>query len=106
MIVFDSVTKKYKNGTVALNDVSFAIGARELVVITGQSGAGKTTLMRSMIRDIDIDAGKIVIDGDDIAQIPPRNIPLLRRKIGVVFQDFKILVDRTVAENIDLSLAS
>lgn len=104
MIVFDSVTKKYKNGTVALNDVSFAIGARELVVITGQSGAGKTTLMRSMIRDIDIDAGKIVIDGDDIAQIPPRNIPLLRRKIGVVFQDFKILVDRTVAENIDLSL--
>lgn len=104
MIVFDSVTKKYKNGTVALSDVSFAIGEGEFVVVEGHTGSGKTSLMRTMIRDIDIDSGKIVIDGDDILAIPQKNIPLLRRKIGIVFQDFKLLSDRTVAENIDLAL--
>lgn len=104
MIVFDSVTKKYKNGTVALSDVSFAIGEGEFVVVEGHTGSGKTSLMRTMIRDIDIDSGKIVIDGDDILAIPQKNIPLLRRKIGVVFQDFKLLNDRTIAENIDLAL--
>jgi cell division transport system ATP-binding protein len=104
MIVFDSVTKKYKNGTLALDNVSFAIGEGEFVVIEGASGAGKTSLMRGIIRDIDIDQGKIVIDGDNIKSIPDKNIPLLRRKVGVVFQDFKLLSDRTIAENIDLAL--
>lgn len=104
MIVFDSVTKKHKNGTVALDNVSFAIGEGEFVVVEGHTGSGKTSLMRSMIRDMDISSGKIVIDGDDIQAIPAKNIPLLRRKVGVVFQDFKLLTDRTVAENIDLAL--
>lgn len=104
MIVFDSVTKKYKNGVIALDNVSFAIGEGEFVVLEGESGAGKTTLMRSIIRDVGIDHGKIVIDGDDIKAIPDKNIPLLRRKVGVVFQDFKLLSDRTIAENIDLAL--
>lgn len=104
MIVFDQVTKKYGNGTVALKEVSFAVGAGEFIIIEGESGAGKTTLMRTIIRDVEIDSGKIVIDGDDIGKIPPKNIPLLRRKVGVVFQDFKLLFDRTIAENIDLAL--
>lgn len=104
MIVFDQVTKKYGNGTVALDSVTYAVGAGEFVVIEGESGSGKTTLMRTIIRDIEIDSGKIVVDGDDIREIPKKNIPLLRRKVGVVFQDFKLLSDRTVAENIDLAL--
>lgn len=104
MIVFESVTKKFKNGTVALDNVSFAIDEGEFVVVEGHTGSGKTTLMRSMIRDIDIDSGIISVDGDDISAIPKKNIPLLRRKIGVVFQDFKLLTDRTIAENIDLAL--
>ena len=104
MIVFDQVTIRFGNGTIALDDVSFAIGAGEFVVIEGASGAGKTSLMRVMIKDIIPVKGKVVIDGDDVSRIGPKNIPLLRRKVGVVFQDFKILFDRTVAENIDLAL--
>ncbi len=104
MIVFDQVTVTFGNGTTALDGVSFAIGAGEFVVVEGSSGAGKTSLMRTIIKDLIPTHGKIVVDGDNLAQISPRNIPLLRRKIGVVFQDFKILFDRTVAENIDLAL--
>lgn len=104
MIVFDQVTVRFGNGTRALSHVSFALGAGEFVVIEGPSGAGKTTLMRSLIKDVVPIEGKIVVDGDDLARIPPRNIPLLRRKVGVVFQDFKLLADRTVGENIDIAL--
>src|SRR3989339_1417545 len=104
MIVFDEVTKVFGNGTKALDNVSFAIGAGELVILEGDSGAGKTTLVRTMLKEFPITRGKIIIDGDDIAKISTRNLPLLRRKIGVVFQDFKILYDRTVSENIELAL--
>ena len=104
MLIFDEVTKLYKNGTRALDEVNFAIGAGEFVVIEGHSGAGKTTIIKTTIKEIEIDKGKIIFDGDDLGKIPKNNIPLLRRKIGVVFQDFKILFDRTVAENIDLAL--
>ncbi len=104
MIVFDHVTKKYGNGTVALDDVSFAVGAGEFVVVEGKSGAGKSTLGKAIIKEVAIDQGKIVIDGDDIAAIPAKNIPLLRRKVGTIFQDFKLLPDRTVSENVDLAL--
>src|SRR3989339_2034847 len=104
MIVFDQVTIRFGNGTEALSNVSFAIGEDEFVVVEGASGAGKTSLMRSLIKDIVPTHGKIVIDGDDLAKISAKNLPLLRRKVGVVFQDFKLLFDRTVAENIDLAL--
>jgi cell division transport system ATP-binding protein len=104
MIVFDHVTKKYGNGTVALDDICFALGEGEFVVVEGKSGAGKSTLGKAMIKEVTIDAGKIVIDGDDLAAIPTKNIPLLRRKVGTIFQDFKLLPDRTVAENVDLAL--
>jgi len=104
MIVFDNVTITFGNGTQALSAVSFAIGVGEFVVVEGHSGAGKTSLMRAVIKDLPISQGKIVIEGDDLAKISPKNLPLLRRKISVVFQDFKLLMDRTVAENIDLAL--
>ncbi len=104
MIVFTNVTKKYGNGTVALNDVSFAVEPGEFVIVEGASGAGKTSVMRAMIRDFTPSSGVIEIDGINLATLKSRDIPLLRRKIGVVFQDFKLLMDRTVAENIDLAL--
>lgn len=104
MIVFDNVTITFGNGTKGLKDVSFAIGAGEFVIVEGHSGAGKTSLMRAVIKDLPIFQGKIVIEGDDLAKISPKNLPLLRRKISVVFQDFKLLMDRTIAENIDLAL--
>lgn len=104
MIVFDNVTITFGNGAQGLKDVSFAIGAGEFVIVEGHSGAGKTSMMRAVIKDLPISRGKIVIDGDDLVKISPKNLPLLRRKISVVFQDFKLLMDRTVAENIDLAL--
>jgi cell division transport system ATP-binding protein len=104
MIVFDNVTITFGNGSKGLKDISFAIGEGEFVIVEGHSGAGKTSLMRAVIKDLPISHGKIVIDGDDISKIAAKNLPLLRRKVSVIFQDFKLLMDRTVAENIDLAL--
>jgi cell division transport system ATP-binding protein len=104
MIVFDNVTITFGSGATALKDVSFAIGEGEFVIVEGHSGAGKTSLMRAVIKDLALSTGKIVIEGDDVSKIASKNLPLLRRKVSVIFQDFKILMDRTIAENIDLAL--
>ncbi len=104
MIVFDDVTINFKNGAHALENVSFAVGEGEFVIIEGHSGAGKTSLMRAVIKDLPISHGKVVIEGDDLSKISAKNLPLLRRKVSVIFQDFKLLMDRTVGENIDLAL--
>jgi cell division transport system ATP-binding protein len=104
MIVFDDVTIAFPGGNKALKDVSFAVGEGEFVIVEGHSGAGKTSLMRAVIKDLPISKGKIVIDGDDIAKISSKNLPLLRRKVSVIFQDFKLMMDHTIAENIDVAL--
>lgn len=104
MINFDHVTKTFGNGTLALDDVSFEVTPGEFVILEGTSGAGKTTTMRLMLAEFPPTRGKITIDGDDVSKISRKNIPFLRRKIGVVFQDFKVLMDRTVRENIELAL--
>lgn len=104
MILFDHVTITFGTGETALKDVSFAVGEGEFVIVEGHSGAGKTSLMRAVIKDLPISGGKIVIEGDDLSKISAKNLPLLRRKISVIFQDFKLLMDRTIAENIDLAL--
>lgn len=104
MIIFDNVSKIYGNGTKALDNVSFALGAGEFGIVSGPSGSGKTTLMKMLIKEVAPTSGKVVVDGDDIAMIPLKNIPLLRRKVGVIFQDFKLLSDQTIAENIDVVL--
>lgn len=104
MVIFDSVSKVYGNGTVALDKVSFAVGVGEFAIISGPSGSGKTTLMKLVIKDIDPSHGKVIVDGDNVAEIPSKNLHLLRRKVGVIFQDAKLLEGKTVAENVDIVL--
>jgi len=104
MIVFSSVTKEFPDGTVALKDISFNIDEGELVLITGQSGSGKTTLMRLLIREYVPTEGNIEFLEENLSEIRSSQIPHHRRKIGVAFQDYKLLPDLNVWENIALPL--
>lgn len=103
MIEFQNVTKKFGNIT-ALEGITFLIGEGEFAFITGPSGAGKTTLIKLLLREMSPTSGSVKIDGADISKIPGSKIPHLRRRIGVVFQDFKLLSDKTVYENVALPL--
>lgn len=103
MIKFENVTKKFGKKKV-LSRVTFKIDPQEFVFLIGPSGAGKTTLMRLIIRDLLPTAGKLFVDGWDLNTLRSSKVSLLRRKVGVVFQDFKILVDKTVLENVNLVL--
>lgn len=103
MVKFEKVTKRF--GTiVALEDISFEVKEGEFVFITGPSGSGKTTLIRLLLRELTPDEGKISIEDRNIATLKSRDLPFYRRKIGVVFQDFKLIPDRTVYENVSLAL--
>ncbi len=104
MIDFVHVTKSYPNGDVVIDDLSFSISPGDFLVITGKSGAGKTTIGRLLIRDLLPTKGKIVIDGEDLTKLKTKSLPLIRRKIGFVFQDFKIIPDKTVGENVAIAL--
>ena len=101
MIEFIKVTKTYNNGAVtALKNVDLEIKQGEFISIVGRSGAGKSTLLSLITLEQRPDAGRILIEGQDIARIPSRDVFYLRRKIGVVFQDIKLLPHRTAAENV------
>jgi cell division transport system ATP-binding protein len=104
MITFDQVTKQYNKKTKALDNVSIHIEPKEFVIMVGTSGAGKSTFLKLLTREEKPTFGKIVVGGVDYDRLPDRNIPLLRRKIGVVFQDFKLLPTRNVFENIAFAL--
>ena len=105
MILLDRVTKNYgKNNKPALNRASIHVGAGEFVIIVGTSGAGKSTLLKLLTREEKPSSGKIVVGGIDYDNLKDKHIPLLRRKIGVVFQDFKLLPNRTVFENVAFAL--
>jgi len=105
MILLDRVTKKYlKDGDPALNRMSLFIQPREFVILVGTSGAGKSTLLKLLTREEKPTSGKIVVGGIDYDNLKDNQIPMLRRKIGVVFQDFKLLPNRTVFENISFAL--
>ncbi len=103
MITFDKVTKKFPLGNFALNEVSFEIEDNDFVFLVGPSGAGKTTILKLIIREIIPSSGTIIIDDFDISSSNFKNTSQLRQKIGVVFQDFKILFDKNIFENIALS---
>lgn len=105
MILLDRVTKTYgKHATPALDRISLHVEPKEFVIVVGQSGAGKTTLLRLLTREEKPTSGKIIVGGVDYDKLRDRDIPLLRRKIGVVFQDFKLLPNRTVFENVAFAL--
>ncbi|MBI2009717.1 MAG: ATP-binding cassette domain-containing protein [Candidatus Chisholmbacteria bacterium] len=104
MIIFDQVSKTFPNGTVALEGVSFTVDPKEFVIVTGPSGAGKTTLLRLLLREFLPSGGRIFVDKVDISTLKKSGIPELRRQIGAAFQDFKLLPDWTVGENIGLGL--
>jgi cell division transport system ATP-binding protein len=104
MIHLVNVNKKFNDGAEALKDVSIKIEPGEFVSIVGQSGSGKTTVVRLLISEIHPDGGQIVIGGWDITKIKKHHVPLLRRQIGVVFQDFKLLPKKTVFENVAFAL--
>ena len=102
MLKFDKVSKKFGDGTIALQDVDFVVEKGEFVFLTGPSGAGKTTILRLLIKEMVPSKGEVYFQGNNIADIKKSNLFQLRRKVGAVFQDFKILTDRTVEENISL----
>jgi len=105
MILLDRVTKTYgKVATPSLDRISLHVEPKEFVIVVGQSGAGKTTLLRLLTREEKPSSGKIIVGGIDYDKLKDREIPLLRRKIGVVFQDFKLLPNRTVFENVAFAL--
>lgn len=104
MVKFKGVSKIF-GGIVALKDVSFEVDKGEFVFITGPSGAGKTTILRLLLGEILPDSGEIIFDGVDVTKLAPRELPSFRQKIGTVFQDFKVLPERTVRENVEVALA-
>lgn len=104
MILLDRVTKVYGKSNNALDRVSLHVEPKEFVIIVGKSGAGKSTLLKLLTREERPSSGKIVVGGLDYDKLKDRDIPLLRRKIGVVFQDFKLLPNRNVFENVAFAL--
>lgn len=103
MIHFDAVSKKF-GSSLALDEISLEIKQGEFVFIVGPSGAGKSTLLKILTREMLPSSGKVMVNHTDITKIKDRDVPQFRRKIGVVFQDFKLLDDRTVFENVALTL--
>jgi cell division transport system ATP-binding protein len=105
MIKFENVTMAYrKDGNPALNAVSFEIADGEFVFLVGQSGAGKSTILRLLIREERAQDGTVLIDDINIGMLPEKEVPKLRRNIGMVFQDFRLLPEKTVAENVAFAL--
>ena len=103
-ISFDQVTKTYGDKTQALTDTSFKVESGEFVFLVGPSGAGKTTILRLLIHDLVPTNGTILLDKLNIATLLKAKIPELRRQVAMVFQDFKVLFDRTVGENVAIAL--
>lgn len=104
MILLDRVTKVYNRTNTALDRISLHVEAKEFVIIIGTSGAGKSTLLKLLTKEEKPTSGKIVVGGLDYDKLKDRDIPLVRRKIGVVFQDFKLLPNRNVFENVAFAL--
>ncbi|MGD0834904.1 MAG: cell division ATP-binding protein FtsE [Candidatus Dormibacteria bacterium] len=104
VISFHGVSKTYPNGTLALRDIDLAIYLGDFCFLVGASGAGKSTLVRLLIREEPASTGRIFVDGMETTRMPRRRLPKLRRKFGIVFQDYKLLPRLTVAQNVAFAL--
>ncbi|NQV88328.1 MAG: cell division ATP-binding protein FtsE [Parcubacteria group bacterium] len=104
MIYFDKVSKVYSDDSVALEEVTFSIPPREFVSIVGQSGAGKTTLLKMLLAEEKPTSGKVFLESTDVHSLNRKTINTLRRRIGIVFQDFRLLPYKTVFENIAFAM--
>ena len=104
MIRLQDVTKVYEGGTVAVRDATLDVPKGEFVFLVGPSGSGKSTLIRLMLRQDDVTRGSIWVAGKDVTKMPSWKVPFLRRSIGTVFQDFKLLPNKSVAENVAFAL--
>ena len=100
MIELSRVCKTYETGSKAVKDISLTIDDGEFVFIVGRSGSGKSTLMKLLLKELEPTKGRIVVNDMDLGRMPRRYIPKYRRRLGVVFQDFRLLKDRTVFENV------
>ncbi len=104
VLAMEGVTKSYPNGRVALRGVDLVIPEGDFVFLVGPSGAGKSTVIKLLIRDEVATKGVVLLDGRDLARLKRRDVPKIRRKIGIVFQDFKLLPHKTVRENVAFAL--
>ena len=104
MIVFEDVRKVYEPNVTALDRVSFTIEKGEFVFVVGPSGSGKSTVIRLLLKELEPTAGRIIVGGRDLGRLKRSKVPLLRRNLGCVFQDFKLLPNRTASENIGYAL--
>ncbi len=104
MIQFTGVSKKYDNGTHALKDINLTIDKGEFVFVVGSSGAGKSTFLKLMMREEVPSTGCIVVDGTDLTKIKKRDIPKFRRRLGIVFQDFRLIPNMTVFDNVAFAM--
>lgn len=104
MIEFINVHKRYEGGIEAVNNVNLFIGKGEFVFLVGPSGSGKSTLLKLMIREEQVDSGKIILNNYKVSTMKDKHVPYLRRSIGIVFQDFRLLPDKTVFENVAFAM--
>lgn len=104
MIQFENVTKIYENGAIGAQDLSLRIDKGEFVFVVGSSGSGKSTFMKMLLKEVEPTSGIIRIDGTDVTTLKRKEIPYLRRKMGVVFQDFRLLPSKTVFENVAFAM--
>ena len=104
MIEFRNVSKLYGTGTEAVHDATFSIDKGEFAFLVGSSGSGKSTLIKLILKEEEVSDGNIIINGKDITFLKPRRVPYLRRSMGVVFQDFRLLPDKTVYENVAFAM--
>ncbi|MSO58567.1 MAG: cell division ATP-binding protein FtsE [Thermoleophilia bacterium] len=104
MIVFDHVRKVYEPNVVALEDASFVIEKGDFVFVVGPSGSGKSTIVRLLLKELEPSSGRVLVGGRDLTRLKHSKVPMLRRNVGCVFQDFKLLRDRSATENVAYAL--
>lgn len=104
MIQFRNVSKIYPSGTVALNNVNFEVSKGEFVFLVGSSGSGKSTMMKLILKEEEVTDGDIIVNGKVVKKLSRRRVPYFRRRMGIVFQDFRILPNKTAYENVEFAM--